>query len=83
MSDLSKDSKKIVLKTADTIHLVTLSDIMYCEADRGYTNFYLVDKSRIMVSTTMGYYEELFRFMDIGARHIFSFGWRGPRAGGR
>ncbi len=60
MSDLSKDSKKIVLKTADTIHLVYLRDIMYCEADRSYTNFYLVDKSRIMVSHSMGEYEELF-----------------------
>ncbi|MES2680150.1 MAG: LytTR family DNA-binding domain-containing protein [Bacteroidota bacterium] len=60
INDLSKDTKKIVLKTAETIHLVHLRDIMYCEADRSYTNFYLADKSRIMVSTTLGDYEELF-----------------------
>lgn len=60
MDDISKDFKKIVLKTADTIHLVNLRDIMYCEADKSYTNFYLEDKSRIMVSHTMGEYEELF-----------------------
>lgn len=60
MDDISKDFKKIVLKTAETIHLVNLRDIMYCEADHSYTNFYLADKSRIMVSHTMGEYEELF-----------------------
>ena len=60
MSGLTKDSKKIVLKTSDTIHLVKLRDIIYCEADRSYTTFYLADKSRILVSTTMGEYEELF-----------------------
>ncbi len=60
MDDISKDFKRIVLKTADTIHLVNLRDIMYCEADRSYTNFYLADQSRIMVSHTMGEYEDLF-----------------------
>lgn len=55
-----KAGKKIVLKTAESIHLVELNTIMYCEADGGYTNFYLSDKSRIMVSTTLGEYEELF-----------------------
>jgi len=61
ISDLSKDSKKIVLKTSDNIHLVNLRDIIYCEADRSYTTFHLVDKSRILVSTTMGDYEEMFK----------------------
>lgn len=60
VKDLTKDSKKVVLKTLDTIHVVNLKDVMYCEADRNYTNFYLEDKSRIMVSSTMGGYEELF-----------------------
>jgi len=60
MSDPSKGGKKIVLKTADTVHLVNLGDIIYCEADRNYTTFYLCDKSRILVSTTMGDYDELF-----------------------
>lgn len=60
ISSPPKAGKKIVLKTTGSIHLVELKDIMYCEADRGYTNFYLADKSRIMVSTTLGEYEELF-----------------------
>lgn len=60
MNSHPKADKKIVLKTAESIHLLELKTIMYCEADRGYTNFYLADKSRIMVSTTLGEYEELF-----------------------
>jgi|SRR6218665_266593 len=60
ISSPAKNNKRIVLKTAESIHLVELSDIMYCEANRGYTSFYLADKSRIMVSTTLGEYEDLF-----------------------
>ncbi|MGZ3885041.1 MAG: LytR/AlgR family response regulator transcription factor, partial [Bacteroidia bacterium] len=56
----SKQSKKVVLKTADNIHVISLQEILYCEADRSYTIFYLADKSRIMVSNTLGQYEELF-----------------------
>lgn len=51
--------KKIVLKTADSIHLVESNEIVYCEADGGYTNFHLSDKSQILVSSTLGDYEEL------------------------
>jgi two-component system LytT family response regulator len=60
MDSLSKGTKKIILKTADTIHVINMQDIVYCEADRSYTNFYLSDKTRIMVSTTLGDYEDLF-----------------------
>jgi two-component system LytT family response regulator len=60
MDDLSKGKKKVILKTADNIHVVSMQDIMYCEADRSYTHFYLADKTRIMVSTTLGDYEEMF-----------------------
>jgi two-component system, LytTR family, response regulator len=60
MENISRGLKKIVLKTADNIHIVNLQDIMYCEADRSYTNFFLTDQSRIMVSNTLGSYEEMF-----------------------
>lgn len=55
------ESKKIVLKTVDTVYLVNLCDIMYCVADRSYTTFYMSDNTRITVSNTMGDYEELFK----------------------
>jgi two-component system LytT family response regulator len=60
MDHISKEMKKIALKTADNIHLVNLRDIVYCEADRSYTYFYLNDKSRVTVSSPLGQYEDLF-----------------------
>lgn len=60
LSGSDKKSKRIVLKTADKIHIVNLEDVMYCEANRGYTTFNLADKSNIVVSNTLGEYEELF-----------------------
>lgn len=52
-------SKKIVLKTADNIHVVAISEILYCEADEGYTNFHLTDGSKILVSRTLAEYDEM------------------------
>ncbi|PBQ33092.1 hypothetical protein CNR22_15330 [Sphingobacteriaceae bacterium] len=56
----SKADKKIILKTTENIHLVSLADIIYCQADRGYTSFYLADKTRIVVSSTIGDFEAMF-----------------------
>lgn len=54
-------AKKIVLKTAEHIYIVNLNDIMYCESERSYTTFYMADGSHILVSQTLGDYEELFK----------------------
>jgi two-component system LytT family response regulator len=70
---LAKGKKKIILKTSSNIHIVNLHDVVYCEADRSYTNFYLADKSRIMVSSTLGQYEEMFEgygFLRIHASYL-------------
>ena len=54
-----KTKKKMVLKTSDSIHVVNPEEIMYCEADGSYTRFHLADGSRIMVTKTLGAYEEV------------------------
>lgn len=51
--------KKLVLKTADSIHLVSPDEIVFCEADSSYTMFRLNDGSRILVTKTLGSFEEL------------------------
>jgi two-component system LytT family response regulator len=61
MTSTTRSNKKIVLKTASDIHVVNIMDIMYCEADHSYTTFHFADKNRIVVSTTLGYYEELLK----------------------
>lgn len=50
--------KKIVLKTSDSIHIVNITDIIYCKSDSNYTEFHTSDK-KIIVSNTLKYYEKV------------------------
>ncbi|MCD6347531.1 MAG: response regulator transcription factor [Bacteroidales bacterium] len=52
-------AKRIVLKTAQDIHLVDIADIAYCQSDNTYTSFYLVSGQRIVVSTPLKNYDDL------------------------
>lgn len=51
--------KKIVLKTSEALHLIDISDIVYCKSDNSYTTFFLNDKTEIIVSKGIREYEEL------------------------
>jgi two-component system LytT family response regulator len=51
--------KKIILKTLESIHIVNISDIVYCEANEGYTMFYLSDRTKILVSRTLREFDEM------------------------
>jgi two-component system LytT family response regulator len=53
--------KKIVLKTNDAIWLIKTKEISYCEADMGYTKFFLMNGRTIMVSGNLAEYEELLK----------------------
>lgn len=50
---------KIVLRTLDAMHLVNISDILYCRSDNTYTTFYLVSNDNIMVSKGIAFYEDI------------------------
>ena len=53
------DDKKIVLRTHDKLHYVSVGDIIYGESDSSYSRFHLSDKTVIMVSRTMKEFEEI------------------------
>ena len=55
----SQTEKKILLKTTENIHLIHVSDIIYCQADGGYTRFFTANDKKILVSKPMAEYEEL------------------------
>jgi len=59
MQNKDKSKKKIILKTFDNIHLVKLSDIVYCESNDNYTNFNLLSNKKILVSNTLKEYDEM------------------------
>ena len=54
-----EDPRKIVLSTAEKMHVIDVSDIVRCESDNYYTYFYFLDGTRILVSKTLKENEEL------------------------
>lgn len=54
-----KKLKRIILPTADNLHLVAISEIIRAEADSNYTVFRLTENRRIMVSRTIKEYDAL------------------------
>jgi two-component system LytT family response regulator len=55
----SQEPKKILLKTQEAVHLIKVSDIIRCEADRNYTRFILADDKSILVSGSLIEYDEI------------------------
>jgi two-component system, LytTR family, response regulator len=55
----AKQMKKIALKTANSIHILNLSDILFCKSDGNYTEFHCADGKKALVSKAIGEYEEL------------------------
>lgn len=53
------EDQKIVLSTAEGMHIIQVKNIIRCQADDYYTNFYLNDGRRIMISKTLKENEEL------------------------
>ena len=52
-------NKKILLPTTEGFHVVEIKDIIYCEADRNYTTFFLTENVKQIVSKSMGYYQSI------------------------
>ncbi len=51
--------KKIVLVTNQQIHVVNMSEIIMCESDKNYTNFYLENGTTITAARTLKEYEDV------------------------
>lgn len=55
----SNHKKRIVLRSAEKLHLIPVQDIIHCEAERNYCNFFLDNGKKIMSSCPMKDFEEL------------------------
>lgn len=65
--------QKLTISNMDEIRYVNLSEIVRCEADGGYTHFYLVNDQKITVPKTLGDYEELLcteNFLRVHHSHL-------------
>jgi two-component system, LytTR family, response regulator len=58
LSNLEK-IRKIVLKTAESIHIIHIKNIIRCEADVNYTTFYLDNGEKLLVSRTLKDFAEM------------------------
>ena len=54
----NKTSKKLILNTQETVHVVNSEDITRCESDGSYTLVYLKDR-KLMMSKKLKDFEEL------------------------
>ena len=59
MDGLTRESKKIVLNTQETMHVINITDIVRCEADRNYTHFVLAGGKTVLVSGSLIEYDEM------------------------
>lgn len=66
---------KITLPTGNAYEIVNIKDIIRCEADGSYTNFYLIGGKKLMVSASLKHYEDLLPendFIRIHHHHLIN-----------
>ena len=71
-----EEAQKLVLKDAENVYLVSIQNIIRCEATGSYTNFYLVPGKKIVVSNNLREYEKKlkpFGFYRSHHSHLFNF----------
>jgi two-component system LytT family response regulator len=61
LKDLKKEEGKIVLKTQEATYVLSVNEIIRCEADRNYTRFFLLNKKNILVSGGLKEYEDMLK----------------------
>ena len=69
---------KITLPTGNAYEIINIKDIIRCEADGSYTNFYLVGGKKLMVSASLKHYEDLLPendFIRIHHHHLVNMNY--------
>lgn len=72
---IGSNFKKLPLPIANGYNYVNIENIIACEANRNYTNFYLVDGKEILVSKNLKTYESILEnasFMRISRSYIIN-----------
>lgn len=57
----TEDAQKIILTTAEKIHVIKVHDIIRCASDNYYTNFFFTDGTKLLVSKTLKESEALLK----------------------
>jgi len=78
LESIIKSEKKIVLNTAENIQIIEIKDIVRCESDGNYTNFYLKDGTKLLVSKTLKEFDEIltgYRFFRPHKSHLINLSY--------
>lgn len=70
--------RKIVLRTAEKIYSIDVSDIVRCESEKNYTDFYLITGQRIVVSITIKEYDDMlspYNFFRVHQSHLINMSY--------
>jgi len=73
LKSIKKDSKKLVLKTAESIFLVNVGDIIRCESTGNYTKFFMTNQKAVLVSHTLKEYDDIlseYHFFRVHQSHL-------------
>lgn len=73
LKSIKNDNKKIVLKTAESIFLVNVSDIIRCESTGNYTQFIILNQKPVLVSKTLKEYDDIltdYNFFRVHQSHL-------------
>ncbi|MHA7130312.1 LytR/AlgR family response regulator transcription factor [Algoriphagus namhaensis] len=54
-----KTVKQLLLSDTDNVYLVSVDEIMHCQAEDNYTHFHLADGRKLLISKTLKEYSEL------------------------
>ena len=70
-----KPFDQLMLSSSNEIRLVSLEDVLYCEADGPYTVFYLRNAEQIVVSKALNWYEKALEndfFFRVHHKHLIN-----------
>ena len=73
LKNVSDPARKIALPTLNGFNVVSLSEIVRCQADNNYTDFFFTNKTKNTISKPLKDFEELFeehRFFRVHQSHL-------------
>lgn len=75
LHNIEKENKRLTVKTSECYHIISVNEIIRCEAEGNYTRFFLQNGNKILVSTTLKEYEALleqYQFFRTHQSHLIN-----------
>lgn len=59
LKNINNSNKKVIIKTAESMHLLEVKNIICCDSDSSYTTIHTAEGDKILVSKTLKEYEDM------------------------